>query len=125
MLESCQVHDGAITVGIVKGHRSKAEFLSLTTDGLLSSKQFQALNLILLATDTEVGHRKGKEAQEGAVASHKLVSRSSPSSGFLGHSFAFSRCDMAFALFRLLLRFAGCRRNPWRKHVYTKETARN
>ena len=59
MLESCQVHDGAITVGIVKGHRSKAEFLSLTTDGLLSSKQFQALNLILLATDTEVGHRKG------------------------------------------------------------------
>ena len=124
MLESCQVHDGAITVGIVKGHRSKAEFLSLTTDGMLSSKQFQALNLILLATDTEVGHRKGKEAQEGAVASHKLVSRSSPSSGFLGHSFAFSWRDMAFALFRLLLRFAGCRRNPWCKHVYTKETAR-
>ena len=125
MLESCQVHDGAITVGIVKGHRSKAEFLSLTTDGLLSSKQFQALNLILLATDTEVGHRKGKEAQEGAVASHKLVSRSSPSSGFFGHGFALSWRDMAFGLFRLLLRFAGCRRNPWRKHVYTKETARN
>ena len=55
-----QVQDGAITVGLVKGHSSKTEFLGLTTDGLLSSKQFQALNLILLAADSEVGHRKSK-----------------------------------------------------------------
>ena len=110
-IHSCQVHHGAITVGLVKGHSSKTEFLGLTTDGLLSSKQFQALNLILLAADTEEGHRECKEAQKGAVASHKLVSRFCPCSGFLGHGFALSWRYMAFALFRLLLRFAGCRRS--------------